>query len=964
MVFAFADFELDPARFELRRAGVRVAVQPKVLRLLLLLVSERARALDEHALMRALWPNEKVGAASIKRAVMGARAALGDRGQTFIRTVRGHGYQFVHPLREGGEPLIGREGLLAELDRCAARAAAGEGQLALIVGAPGLGKTRLLHELASRAHARGVRAWWGRCMELDGAPPYWPLTQVLRSAAESDPELDLLLVRECEEEAPAERTARFRLFDRIACALVRAAAERPLWVLLDDLQSADQPTLHFLSFLAGQLPTSRLLVVATARPADDSHRTAHERLVELAREGATRSFALAGLSRADVGRYLCARFREAPAEVVARLHEQTGGNPLFLEEILRVLTARHADTPWDGLEGVALDVGLRGAIERHLAVLDAGSRRLVAIASVLGRDFSWTGLSELARIPPEDVLAGLQRAVAAEVVHRSGERHRFQHVLIHDVLYEGLDARERAQLHLRAANMLEAAGAEHGDDVDLTTMAEHFWLALPAGDSARAERYTRMAGERALQRFAYEEAARDFGRALSLWSPAAGHGAQDRSALALSLAEAQLLAGDAALGRATLRRAASLARAAGSREVLVGCARVIGRGREAGTVDHERVALLREGLEAVSPDDPQQPVLTAMLAKSMNFSHPHQERAEVARRALAGVARLSPVGRAEALLACHEALTHPELRPERLTIARSLAELAREQPNPCTQLAALTTRFENALERGETAIMREVVDALRQLDGVASDPFVRWYGLCYSTTCAVIAGRFAEAEACAERTLALGSKLLGEGAARHFHAVQINGMQRLQGKLVEAERLAREIATRFPLVGWRAWLACLQLDLGQPDAARAHLRDLIEPALEVRDPYWLAALCPLAELCARIGDEATVRLLYDTLAPYAELHGSISFGGASYGPISLYLARLSARLGEGAAVTHARAALQEAERMESPTFQALACIMLAVLGVDRHAMASRARDLATSLGMHSVLSSCQQLLGS
>jgi DNA-binding winged helix-turn-helix (wHTH) protein len=103
--FTFGDFELDEPRFELRRRGERMLVQPKVLRLLFLLVAQRHRAVSDEELMAVLWPNETVGRASIKRAVMGARTALENRGQSCIRTIRGHGYQFVLPVEDS--PLSG-----------------------------------------------------------------------------------------------------------------------------------------------------------------------------------------------------------------------------------------------------------------------------------------------------------------------------------------------------------------------------------------------------------------------------------------------------------------------------------------------------------------------------------------------------------------------------------------------------------------------------------------------------------------------------------------------------------------------------------------------------------------------------------------------------------------------------------------------------------------------------------------
>jgi uncharacterized glyoxalase superfamily protein PhnB/DNA-binding winged helix-turn-helix (wHTH) protein len=150
LIYRFEGFELDAARFELRRDHACVDVQPKVLRLLLHLVEHRSRAVATEELLRVLWPDTRVGGGSLKRAVLGARQALGERGegQTCIRTVRGFGYQFVGAIEELAttstaiertpdllvraparsnvrEALLGREAVMDLLDESLQQALAG-----------------------------------------------------------------------------------------------------------------------------------------------------------------------------------------------------------------------------------------------------------------------------------------------------------------------------------------------------------------------------------------------------------------------------------------------------------------------------------------------------------------------------------------------------------------------------------------------------------------------------------------------------------------------------------------------------------------------------------------------------------------------------------------------------------------------------------------------------------------------
>jgi DNA-binding winged helix-turn-helix (wHTH) protein len=1028
-IFAFGEFELDGSRFELRRCGTPIAAQPKVLRLLFLLVEQRARALPEAELLSRLWPNERVSRASVKRAVMGARIALGDRSQACIRTVRGHGYQFTLPVRivaasapptaeahstvapdgisSGSNSahaprlsLVGRGGVMALLTQAVALAQHGEGQLVLLYGEPGLGKTRVLHALAEHAAAHGAQAYWGLCLELEGAPAYWPLQQIVRAALEGRGALEvlrllgpsaddlaeafpeLLAERRAMPEDPPQigmRQARFRLFDGLAQFLVRLSVERPLVLLIDDLQRADQATLRFLRFLASQLATSRILVIGTARPADESNPGAEERLAELARESSVRSVALGGFSSEDIARYLeLATGKTAPAHVVLRLSEQTGGNPLFLEEILRGMpSAQDSNEPnglWERLSQVELGIGLRGAIARHLAVLAEPCRETVAAASVLGLELTAATLGELLCVSAQSVQGLLQQAVHAGVLRASSAAaggHRFAHVLIRDALYETLEPRARAELHARAGQNLEQSGEVLTDDA-FARMAEHFRLSLPETFGDKALAYTEEAGKRALARLAYEEAAVHFGHALGLIDTSLARVPQ-RMSLLLAQGEALLFAGDPCRARLALLSAVDSARRLGDTTVLAKAARLLGRERESGAVDEPRVALLREALAALSVDDERAPCLTAMLAKALSYSGDHAARVALAHSALANVHRASdPLHRAETLAACHEALTDPDSCNERAHIATELARLAQLRSDPRIVLAALCARFQSCLDRGAVHGMQDAVSSLATLAQTSRDPHVRWHERIYRATCALVAGRYVQAEELAREAWTLGQRV-GEDIAYHVYCVQVNGMFCMQGRYAEAETMAREASLRFHTLGWRAWHACIASDLGRSALARDTLTELLAQGLTVflHDPYPLSALCPLAELAARVGTAQQLRAVFDVLEPYADLNGSVSFGAATYGPLSLHLARLSLKLGHGqAARAYGEAALSAAERMESPPFVALGCLTLAVAHLSAKSsqgtalamgLVARARELAEAGGMKALLPACTSL---
>ena len=364
------EFVLDDARFELRHGQARVRVQPKVLQLLLHLAAVPTRAVSQDELLEVLWPNENVTSDSVKRAIHGARQVLGDDGdsQSSIRTVRGRGYQLLLPVRslQDAEPpaapppqdaFVGRCGVVAMLEASLRDALGGRGGMVLLEGEPGIGKTRTLLELSRRAAALGAETWFGRCIEDEGAPAFWPWTQILRDA-ERDRGANALLALMSESAADVtQHSARFRFFDAVATFLKRVADAHPLVLLFDDLQRADQPTLHLLSFIARHLNRSRLLIAASFRPLAAQQADVREALTSLMHDIAAPCIELEGFGHDEVDQYIELRIgQRGPRRIVERLHQLSAGNPLSMQQILQRWQLRAAQqTPidWDALSACA-----------------------------------------------------------------------------------------------------------------------------------------------------------------------------------------------------------------------------------------------------------------------------------------------------------------------------------------------------------------------------------------------------------------------------------------------------------------------------------------------------------------------------------------------------------------------------------------------------------------------------------
>ena len=217
----------------------------------------------------------------------------------------------ARPGRRAAGVFVGRDREVGELSAALDDAAAGRGRLFLVSGESGLGKTRLADEVASRAKDAGLRVLWGRSTKAEGAPAYWLWSQALRPLAAELPDL-----------SPAEsESGRFRLFVEVASALRAASAAQAVFLVLDDLHNADEPSLLLLDFLAGELAELHLAIVGTYIEDEATPKP----LAVLAEHSAHHLLRLRPLTVDDVARLL--ERRGAADADAAAVHADTGGNP-------------------------------------------------------------------------------------------------------------------------------------------------------------------------------------------------------------------------------------------------------------------------------------------------------------------------------------------------------------------------------------------------------------------------------------------------------------------------------------------------------------------------------------------------------------------------------------------------------------------------------------------------------------
>ena len=735
-------------------------------------------------------------------------------------------------MAQGTGNLVGRERELTELRLGLDAALGGRGRLFMVAGDPGVGKTALADAIGSEAVAAGATVLWGRAWGGGGAPSYWPWLRILRRlAAERDiseplaalgPEAIGRLTRLVPALARAQPplapdpdaatapeprdsdAARFQLFDAITSLLRAAAAQQPLVLILDDLHGADHPSLLLLGFLAVHVRDSPILVIGTYREAEarlDSQLAAT--LGDIIRHG--QRLPLRGLRERDVGEVVeRVAGRRPPERVVRAIHAATEGNPFFVDEVVRLLSAEGRLDDAAHVAAVRIPDGVRETIRHRLEPLPDSTRELLCTASVIGREFRLDTLQRVSDADAVQLDAALGEAVSSGVlVERTTAlgSYSFSHGLIRETLYDDLGPQRRGQLHREVGLALEQLYATDPEP-HLAELAHHFYVASAAGELAKAIDYSVRAGERALELVAYEEASDHFERALQAYGLQARADVPRRCELLLALGSAQSRAGDSRAARATFLRAADLARKLASPERLARAALGYGAGMggfEFGRVDDGLVALLGEAREALGGQDSS--LLARVLgrmATELYFSDREEERVALGDEAVAMARRIGDRATlASTLSARFLTLLSPENSAERMQIAADVVALGEEVRDRELVLRGHVWRILALMELGdwvgaeiELAVHARLADELR-------DPLHLWYVPLFAAARALLQGRLHDAEQFAAEAFAVGRGTQAQNAAQ-LYAVQLFALRAEQGRLDEVEQSLEEFGRRYP----------------------------------------------------------------------------------------------------------------------------------------------------------------------
>lgn len=793
--------------------------------------------------------------------------------------------------------LVGRSRELRVVDDALARAQDGTSSLLLVAGEPGIGKSRLLDEAASRAEAEGARVAWGRTWELGAAPAFWPWIEVLRAlpgdAARSAAEV-------LAGSAAADPAARFAVFDGVAAVLRELAAERPLVLLLDDLHAADASSLQLLE-LVGRRRVPGLVIVGTFR--DRAVGTAPDVDAALSRVvRAAELVALAALEHVDVAR-IARELGIADDAAVARVYEASDGNPLFVVELFSA----------GGAPGV-VPRGVRAALGDRLGRLAPAVRRALGAAAVLGRETDLLLLAEVLGAAPEVVARDLDEAVQVGVMsERGADRYRFSHALVAETVVGDLGASERAELHLRAA---EVMSERHRDDpaAPHAVIAHHLLEAghLAAGLAVDA---AERAAQAAMAQLAFEDAVSLVERALGALQLAAPGDAARRATLLCHLAEALQRAGAHERAHDVCEQIAALARAAGDAALLAEAAWLRGLELTLGVVDIGMTALLREALDAQPPgDSPTRALLGARLASALQPAADPRPPVQAARDAIAMARRIADrATQLRVLDTAMGALIDYVEAEERIAINEEILRLATEPIDGWRALRARARLCFDHLELGDRLALDDAVEAFRAHSARLQASRQPWMERMFEALVASMEGRFADDE-----------RLVGEAeaaAAGNANAVRSIAVHRMVTSRWRADPdSALDAGMKLlgglggiQLVSLMLWRATLH---GDRDAARTTLARVPDDELvsACHEPLFAVFL---AEGVALAGGVHHARLVYDVLAPWSGRVAVASvLGFAAVDLIDAALMRLAACLGDDAAVDrHARAAVELGTRL-------------------------------------------------
>jgi tetratricopeptide (TPR) repeat protein len=432
-------------------------------------------------------------------------------------------------------PFVGRRSELSKLKQKFKDVCAGRGSMAMLVGEPGIGKTRVLEEFSAAARADRALVLWGRCYEGEWAPPYGPLAQAIAEyARDADPE-DLRrclgfggpplarLVPLLRERLPdltqpvplAPEEERFRVLDAASQLLIAVSERAPLVVVLDDLHWADRGTLAMLRHVARFIARHRILLLGAYRDVEvDRRHPLTDALGALRREAPYERIQIKGLGAREVGDLLEAiANRNVPDKFTNLVASGTDGNPFFICELIlhlveekKILSGNAWRMPDLTIEKIGIPEGVRQVILRRLSRLSDDANRLLTVASAFDGVFRFDIAGAVAGLNEAAALGAVDEALAAQIISPKGDAESFDfaHALFRQTLYSELSPPRQTRIHRHVAEAMESTWgkqiADHAGEV-----AYHYSRSASLAGARRGAAHAIVAADKAEAAYAHDE---------------------------------------------------------------------------------------------------------------------------------------------------------------------------------------------------------------------------------------------------------------------------------------------------------------------------------------------------------------------------------------------------------------------------------------------------------------------------
>jgi DNA-binding SARP family transcriptional activator len=855
--------------------------------------------------------------------------------------------------------FVGRDRELHVLvDAARATFTGGAGRAVVLSGEPGIGKTRLLEELVSRARSFGATVAWARCPESAASSAYWPWLQIAEQvdSATGDALYDALHPSGAETgDALADQLA-----VRAAAVRALAASSAPVFVVIDDIQWADAASLRLMEFAATELPRLPLLLAITTRPVEPSSSVELlDCLGELARTPEVVRLSLTGLSSEAVGDWLTVETGgEADPGVTAFVHDRTGGNPFFVRELAALLGSEGRLATLEAMQaGAAIPAAVQDVVRRRASRLPPDTQQLVAAAAVIGRRFDVDVLAAVTELSVDRALDELAPALDAGLIDVDSDRlgrFAFSHAIVAETLAAEQNPVRRARVH---ASVTQAIEALRGPDLDpvIADLAHHAVEGAASGTAAAAVDHSVRAAELATMARAHADAFAHYANALRALDLATPGDRGRRQQLLHAQGIAYVAAGDVRGAHLTLFQAAALADALGDLDATVAAlSRVnsddLWASQDWSESDPRAIALIERTLSALpAGDTADRANLLAALAAQEYYAKPghafahSNEAVEIARRVG------DPLVRARVLVQRFWSIWRPSTHRERTEVADELLSLLghEELPDRFTPIAHLA-RFTCAYEAGDGAEADRQLALARAAVDPERTPEMRAQLAWSEASVQLLRGDFEQAERTANE-MYFHFRLTRRFVAEVTRAAVLGQAATEQGHGAEARQYGRT-ADNTPYMGPQCWfVAWAEAESG-----------LLEDAAELLRAFdgnladdWYATFVRTTGLHAAVavGDRDQIATIADALAPASGFLACTGSGGAVAGPVDLALAAARHALGQD---NRARellvSALAMAERLDALPWIAR-CLALRADLDGNDADRQQALGIAQRLGM-------------